>query len=320
MKLFQNAVRFIPDEKALGLLSGLYKSAFKGRGLEYEDLRQYMPGDDPKIFAWSKFAQTGQLYSKTFREERDLTVYIVVDPTPSMAWQRPQKQQLTMETVALLAFSAVKSRDKLGVVSGSFYDKKCEFFPAIRGKGIHHAEKMTEKLSFALDRTAYGNKMGLENGSLTLLDCLKPLELEVKQSGAMIFILSDFLNMDEKMEESFRRLQQRADVILIQILDLWDQHPCSLGEAFVRGAPHSEFFGPITHRFHRDIAHELEEILQKSAQKVLDTFSSSGIDCVLMRESEQVDTKEDISYPYKKLRSFFEHRITRNQKKGSRRV
>ncbi len=322
MKLFQEHIKYVPDEKALGLLSGLYRSAFRGRGLEYEDLRQYIPGDDPKILSWAKLAQTGELYSKTFREERDLTVYLVVDPSPSMAWMRSVKLELIMQTVGLLAFSAVTSRDRLGISVGSHNGPVCDFVQAKRAGGIRHAELMIQKICTMLHLTQQFIQKPkediLSSQKVSLKDCLRPLLGQLKKSGAMVFIVSDFLYTHPEEWSLLSALRQKSDVIAIRILDMWDQNPLSLGEIAVESYDGASQYGPFIHQFHSGCAKDLQNVLLQDQNRAQKELFHRNIDCIDIRETENqvsYDSKSGISTPYVVLRSFFEKRAAKMRRR-----
>ena len=114
MKAFdkRSAIQLRIQRYALGNFLGSYKSLFRGKGMEYDEIRKYVPGDDPKAFVWAKLAQLGEPYVKTFLEERDLTVIIAVDVSGSVFWQRTKKSQLALEAASALIFSAAISRDR----------------------------------------------------------------------------------------------------------------------------------------------------------------------------------------------------------------
>ena len=100
------------------LFAGIYRSAFKGRGLEFEDVREYQPGDDIRTIDWNVTARSQKLYVKNFREERELTVMLVVDISGSSRFSHTPrlKSEMIAEIAALLAFSAIKNQDKVGLL------------------------------------------------------------------------------------------------------------------------------------------------------------------------------------------------------------
>ena len=100
-------------------MAGHYQSVFKGRGMSFDEVRQYMPGDDPRTIDWNVTARTGEPFVKTFVEERELTVMIVVDMSGSMAFGTTgdEKRVVAARLAAMMAFSAIKNGDRVGLVA-----------------------------------------------------------------------------------------------------------------------------------------------------------------------------------------------------------
>ena len=109
------------------LFSGEYHTAFKGRGMSFKEVREYDPGDDVRFIDWNVSARMGHPYSKLFEEERELTVMLLVDVSPSSLFGtiHQRKKDLITEVCAVLAFSAVNNNDKVGVI---FFSDKIEFY------------------------------------------------------------------------------------------------------------------------------------------------------------------------------------------------
>jgi uncharacterized protein (DUF58 family) len=117
------------------LFSGEYKSAFKGRGMSFSEVREYQPGDDVRAIDWNVTARTNNAHIKVYEEERELTVMLLVDISASenFGTQKQLKRELIAELVATIAFSAIQNKDKVGVVF--FTDKIEKFIPPQKGKG-----------------------------------------------------------------------------------------------------------------------------------------------------------------------------------------
>ena len=121
---------------------GAFRSLVRGHGVEYDEIRKYVPGDDPKALVWAKLAQTGESYVKTFLEERNLTVIIALDISSSVFWKRKEKASLAIEAASVLLFSAAVSRDRVGLAF--FSETLDQFIPPRRG--MTHAGKLMETL------------------------------------------------------------------------------------------------------------------------------------------------------------------------------
>src|SRR6476620_9373465 len=129
------------------LFTGEYHTAFKGRGMAFKEVREYQPGDDIRFIEWNVSARMGHTYSKLFEEERELSVYLLVDVSASSLFgtYRQTKKDLITEICAVLAFSAVSNNDKAGVIL--FSDKVEKYIPAKKGKE-HVLYMVRELLSF----------------------------------------------------------------------------------------------------------------------------------------------------------------------------
>lgn len=116
------------------VFSGQYESVFKGRGMEFEEVREYVPGDDVRNIDWNVTARTGQLFVKKHREERELTVMLVVDVSGSLQFGSGQKlkSEVAAELCAILAFSAIRNNDRVGLLT--FSDRVLNFIPPKKGR------------------------------------------------------------------------------------------------------------------------------------------------------------------------------------------
>src|SRR5215468_4052319 len=115
------------------VFAGQYHSAFKGRGMEFEEVREYEPGDDVRTIDWNVTARAGKPFVKRFREERELTVMLVVDISPSQGFgtNMQLKRELVAEVCATLAFSAIQNNDKIGLIA--FTDGVERYVPPKKG-------------------------------------------------------------------------------------------------------------------------------------------------------------------------------------------
>ena len=127
------------------LFSGQYHSTFKGRGMEFEEVREYMPGDDIRTIDWNVTARSGRPYIKKFAEERELTVMLLIDVSASNLFgsQSQLKQDLATEIAAVLAFSAIRNNDRIGLIL--FSDQVEKVLPA--QKGTQHVLRIIRECS-----------------------------------------------------------------------------------------------------------------------------------------------------------------------------
>jgi uncharacterized protein (DUF58 family) len=186
--------------------AGDYHSAFHGRGIEFSQVREYMPGDDVRTIDWNVTARSGVPHVKEFIEERDLTVIIAVDVSGSMTFGSIdwRKCDLAAELAAIFAFSAVENSDRAGLLL--FSDSVRTFVPPRRGRT--HAQVIVTQSVEAAMRSA--------SGRADLDHAARFLE-RTAGKRAVIIVLSDFLDL--AFERPLQRLNQRHDVIAIPIVD-----------------------------------------------------------------------------------------------------
>jgi uncharacterized protein (DUF58 family) len=186
--------------------AGDYHSAFHGRGIEFSQVREYMPGDDVRTIDWNVTARSGVPHVKEFIEERDLTVIIAVDVSGSMSFGSIdwRKCDLAAELAAIFAFSAVENSDRAGLLL--FSDSVRTFIPPRRGRT--HAQVIVTQSVEAAMRSA--------SGRADLDHAARFLE-RTAGKRAVIIVLSDFLDL--AFERPLQRLNQRHDVIAIPIVD-----------------------------------------------------------------------------------------------------
>lgn len=186
------------------LFSGEYHSTFKGQGMEFEEVRQYEPGDDIRLIDWNVTARTGFPHIKKFKEERELSVMLLVDASSSGQFGTRErfKSETAAELGALLAFSAIKNNDKVGLII--FTDKIEKFVPPQKGRG-HVLRLIREILYFKP-----------ENQGTDISGALEYFNKVIKRKS-VVFLISDFLS-----EDFYKPLQianNKHDVIALKITD-----------------------------------------------------------------------------------------------------
>jgi uncharacterized protein (DUF58 family) len=209
------AIKLQVKKHVLGRFLGTYKSLFRGQGIEYDEIRKYLPGDDPKAIVWAKLAQLNEPYVKTFLEERDLTVLIALDTSGSIFWNRPEKAELALETAASLIFSAAISRDRVGLV---LFSEGVETYIHPR-RGMPHAGHLVQKCA----------DIGVGERKTLLEQSLRTIEKQRGPKRAVIFVISDFISEESGWEEALVSLSRRNDMIALHLVDSWEQNPPALG-------------------------------------------------------------------------------------------
>ncbi|MBN1674400.1 MAG: DUF58 domain-containing protein [Kiritimatiellae bacterium] len=186
------------------VLAGEYESTFKGQGMEFEEVREYQPGDEVRSIDWNVTARMGRPYVKRFVEERELTVIFLVDLSASGAFgsTRRMKNEVAAELCALLAFAAIKNNDNVGLIV--FTDSVEMFVPP--AKGVSHVLRLIrELLNFKPKQALTNIAEGLDYlGRVTTKRCV-------------VFLVSDFLG--EGYEKSMRVLGRRHDLIAVSVAD-----------------------------------------------------------------------------------------------------
>jgi uncharacterized protein (DUF58 family) len=197
-------IQIITSALVQDLFAGQYHSAFKGRGMEFEEVREYQPGDDVRTIDWNVTARTGRPFVKNYREERELTVLLVVDVSASQDFgTRAQlKRELIAELGATLAFAAIQNNDKVGMVL--FTDRIERAVPA--RKGPRHVLRVVRELLYH-EPTGRGTDVGaaLEYVSRVL------------RRRAVVFLISDFFAPE--FRGPLRIVRHRHDLIPVIVRD-----------------------------------------------------------------------------------------------------
>lgn len=261
------------------LFTGEYHSAFKGRGMSFKEVRDYTPGDDPRFIDWNVSARMGHTFSKVFEEERELTVYLLIDISASSLFGtfRQNKKDLITEICAVLAFSAVTNNDKVGLIF--FSDHVEKFIPAKKGRD-HVLYMVREMLTFKARRAQ--------------TDVLKALQFlnNTTSNKSIVFVLSDFA--DAGYYETLRIAAKRHDVIGVQVYDKRDDQLPPVGLMQLRDAETGKMVlldtnDPYT-RF------KYSEQFQKVLEDAKNAFRKAGADLL------QISTGQDY---VKILQQFF---------------
>ena len=185
-------------------LSGQYESVFKGRGIEFDEVREYQPGDEIRTIDWNVTARMGHPFVKKFVEERQLTVMILLDASSSSNFgtTKRYKKELAAEVSAVLAFAAIQNNDRVGLII--FTDRIEKFVPP--RKGLHHVLRVVREALYFTPK---------DKGT-DIASALRYLDNVIKRR-AVTFVISDFLAKDFKKPLSIAN--KRHDVVAITITD-----------------------------------------------------------------------------------------------------
>jgi len=207
------------------LFTGEYHTAFRGQGMVFKEVREYQQGDDVRFIDWNVSARMGHVYSKVFEEERELSVYLLIDVSASSLFGtfRQTKKDLITEMAAVIAFSAITNNDKVGLIF--FSDKVEKYIPAKKGKD-HVLYLMREMLTYQPHSasTDVSKAIGYLN--------------KVTRHKSIVFILSDFA--DAGYEQTLKIASRRHDIIGIQVYDRRDKELPKIGLVQVQDAETGE--------------------------------------------------------------------------------
>lgn len=195
------------------IFAGAYRSVFRGRGIEFEEVREYQPGDDIRSIDWNVTARCGRPFVKRFVEEREMTVMILLDQSASLDCRTPRraKSSLAAEICALLAFVAVRSNDRVGLIT--FTDRIERYIPP--AKGSRHAQRLVAAL--LQSPGGQGTDVAAALGYLE----------RVQRRGSLLFVVSDFLAADFRLP--LAAVARHYEVIAVSVADSSDDQLPAVG-------------------------------------------------------------------------------------------
>jgi len=273
------------NREVTDVLGGQYHSVFKGRGMEFEEVREYMPGDEVRAIDWNVTARFGHPYIKKFKEERELTVMLVVDVSASGQFgSGPQsKNELAAELAAVLAFSAIRNNDKVGVI---LFTDRIEKYIAPE-KGRRHVLRVIREI-LAFKPTGHGTNLELA------LDFLN----RVQRRRAVCFLLSDF--QAAAFEKKLRISGKRHDVVALGLRDPREEELPAVGLVELRDAETGE--RALVDTFDRRVREDFASKARARLAALKDAFRAAGVD--------QIEIRTDTDY-MRPLVKFFRMRERR---------
>ena len=252
------------------IFSGEYHSAFKGRGMAFSEVREYVPGDAIRSIDWNVTARFNHPYVKVFEEERELTVILLVDVSASEEFgtKGQFKKELVTELCAVLSFSAIQNNDKIGIIF--FSDKIEKFIPPKKGK-THILRIIRELIEFQPQH----QKTDLSNALRYLTNVIK--------KRSICFVISDFME-DKKninFEDALKIANKKHDMVALQIYDERETELPDIGMVRLRHAETGEVMNIDTSDLRVRMNYKKQwEIRQK---KLADLFARSGVDRAILR-------------------------------------
>ncbi|MBO7243413.1 MAG: DUF58 domain-containing protein [Alistipes sp.] len=212
------------------IFAGKYHTAFRGRGMSFSEVREYRPGDDVRDIDWNVTARSHRAHVKVYEEERELTMMLLVDVSPSRMFGSEEltKKNLTTEIAATLAFSAAKNNDKVGCILFSDHIEK--FIPPKKGRS-HILMIIRELVSF----TPSGHNTNISEALRFLVG--------VNKKRTTTFLLSDLINSAEdmpKLEDALKIASSKHDIMAIRVYDKRDAELPDVGIVEVEDAETGE--------------------------------------------------------------------------------
>lgn len=260
-ELFQKikAIQLRTQRVVNEVFAGEYESAFKGRGMEFEEVREYQPGDDIRHIDWNVTARMSAPYVKVHREERELTVMLVVDVSSSGAFGSGAKlkNEVAAEVAALLAYTAIRSNDRVGLII--FSDRIEHYIPPKKGRA-HVWRVIRDILSFRPQRRS------------TDLEGAFEYLTKVTRRRAVVFVISDFL--DEGFSDRLRVIARRHDVTAISVGDRREAELPRIGILELEDAETGETI--LIDTYDRNVTDGLRILTGEKQSRQSDLFRSAG--------------------------------------------
>ena len=274
-------------------LSGAYHSVFKGRGMDFDEVREYTPGDEIRTIDWNVTARAGRPFVKKFTEERELTIFLLVDISASgnFGSGAQSKRDLAAELASVLAFSAIRNSDKVGLLL--FTDRVERYL--LPKKGRRHVLRVIRDILYHVPQ-------GRGTDSVKALDVVN----HVLHRRAIVFLISDFETSQDPqvaraaMRRAMRQTNRRHDLIAVHIEDPREKELPNVGIVALEDAETGEIIELDTGR--AAVRQRFKEQASERSRQLVTDFRSEGIDTL------QLQT--DASY-MPALQRFFKTRVRR---------
>lgn len=278
-------IQIVANRAVNDLFAGQYQSVFRGRGMEFDEVREYQPGDDVRTIDWNVTARAGTPYIKRFCEERELTVLFLVDVSASGAFGSLErsKLELVVELVALIMFSALKNNDKVGLLL--FCDRVIAYFPPRKGK---------QNVLHLIRQLLAAEPVARTTDPAAALDFLN----QVHKRRSVVFLVSDFLGPLPR--RTLAVTNRRHDLVAITVADPREHVLPDVGFITLRDAETGEVVEVDTR--HPEVRALFETRAKERAATITETLRKVGVDEL------PVNTGEDY---LQNLRRFFRQRERR---------
>ena len=267
--------------------AGEYHSIFRGRGMEFDEVRPYLPGDEVRTIDWNVTARTGQPYVKRYVEERELTVMLLVDASGSgdFGSEGKFKRELAAEIASVLSFSATTNKDKVGLMI--FTDKVELHIPPRKGRR-HVLRLIRELLAFEPEGDGTDIKLALDSIN------------QILKRRSIVFLVSDFLAEPESYKKSLHMTNRKHDVIAVDLHDPLETDIANVGLLALEDAESDEVVWVDTS----------DPAWRKSFAQQTDRFGAAKNKVLANAGVDQVRIHTDQDY-VKALTLFFQKRAKR---------
>jgi uncharacterized protein (DUF58 family) len=255
-------------------LSGAYHSVFKGRGMDFDEVREYTPGDEVRTIDWNVTARAGRTFVKKFTEERELTIFLLVDISASGNFGSGtlSKRDLAAELASVLAFSAIRNSDKVGLLL--YTDRVERYLPPKKGRR-HVLRVVRDILYHAPD--------GRGTDSVKALDVVN----HVLHRRAIVFLISDFESNQDPVKaradlrRSMRQTNRRHDLIAVHVEDPREKDLPDVGILALEDAESGEIIELDTAR--ASVRKRFKEYSLERGRRLVSDFRAEGIDTLQLQ-------------------------------------
>lgn len=256
-------------------MAGAYHSVFKGRGMDFDEVREYSPGDEVRTIDWNVTARAGRPFVKKFTEERELTIFLVVDISASgnFGSGAMAKRDLAAEVASVLAFSAIRNSDKVGLIL--YTDRIERYLPPKKGR--RHVLRVARDI-------LYHEPQGIGTDTVKALDVVN----HVLHRRAVVFLISDFVTSGgdsgaarAQLRRAVRQTNRRHDLIALHIQDPRERELPNVGIVALEDAETGEIIELNTAR--AAIRKRFSELSLERAQRLRSDLRAEGVDSVQLR-------------------------------------
>jgi len=252
-------------------LAGQYHSVFKGRGMDFDEVREYVPGDEVRTIDWNVTARSGHPFVKKFTEERELTILLLVDVSASgnFGSAANSKRELATEIASVLAFSAIRNSDKVGLIL--YTDRVEEYIPPKKGR--RHVLRVVREILFHQPR-------GRGTDTVKALDFAN----HILHRRAIAFLISDFQSSDdpdqalENLRRAMRQTNRRHDLVALHIQDAREKSLPDVGVLAIEDAETDEVVEldtadpKIRARFEAEVNERTQRLVRGFRAEAIDTL------------------------------------------------